>query len=301
MLPEIQRGEAYLRESTQRLDPALHHWIETLEDTPQHLREAMAYTLYAGGKRFRPALLFAACEACGGDPRQTLPAACAIEVLHTYSLIHDDLPAMDNDDLRRGRPSNHKVFGEATALLAGDALLTAAFFLMTTTIEGYTLPSTIAAQAVHMLAKAAGAEGMVGGQEADIEATAKRYIGIEEVHYIHRNKTAALIAASVRIGGLIGGASPAQQDALQRFGEEIGLAFQIQDDVLDEIGETKQLGKAAGRDAALGKATYPAIVGLEKSQQTYRRLYENACAHLKTLPEPTALKALVAFAQARSY
>ena len=214
----------------------------------------MRYSLLAGGKRLRPILVLAAAEAVGGRSEQALPAAAAVEMIHTYSLVHDDLPSMDDDSLRRGVPTSHVVFGEAIAVLAGDALQAHAFRLLSEPAEG--LPPERALRALHVLATAAGTAGMVGGQVADLEAEGKA-VTAENLEFIHRSKTGALLRASVEIGAIVGGADDANIAALSRYGEHIGLAFQIVDDVLDVTATSEALGKSAGKDERAGKATLP--------------------------------------------
>lgn len=245
-------------------------------ECPQRLREAMSYSLLAGGKRLRPVLVLMACEACGGDSEAALPAACAIEMIHTYSLIHDDLPAMDDDDYRRGRLTNHKVFGEAMAILAGDALLTLAFEVVARDVR----PSSVAATCCADLAFAAGACGMVGGQVADLEAESQSDRGTQSLAHlqsIHRRKTGRLIRSALTMGGRIAQADVATLGTLDHYGTCIGLAFQIADDVLDVTGTQDKLGKGVGKDAGLGKLTYPGLIGLEPSRQMARDLIDEAC------------------------
>ena len=248
------------------------------------LYEAMAYSLNAGGKMLRPVLLLAACDFCGGDEKLALPYACAIEYIHTYSLIHDDLPAMDNDDLRRGLPTNHKVFGEAVAILAGDGLLTSAFETMNKDMLLYLdnvekLKRRV--RAIYEISKGAGCRGMIAGQLADIEAENKECTK-EILDYIHLNKTAALIKAAVRAGAYLGGADKETLDHLDEYAENIGLAFQIMDDVLDLDGDEEQLGKKTGSDQANRKATYPCRYGLQESHDKIKELTANA----KRIMEP---------------
>ena len=245
-------------------------------ECPQQLREAMAYSLLAGGKRLRPVLVLMACEACGGDAEAALPAACAIEMIHTYSLIHDDLPAMDDDDYRRGRLTNHKVFGDALAILAGDALLTLAFEVVARDVR----PAAVAAACCADLAFAAGACGMVGGQVADVESENRSGHGadsLEHLQSIHRRKTGRLIRSALTMGGRIALADVATQGTLDHYGTCIGLAFQIADDVLDVTGTQDKLGKGVGKDAGHGKLTYPGLIGLERSRQMARDLIDEAC------------------------
>ncbi|WP_232059633.1 polyprenyl synthetase family protein [Kyrpidia spormannii] len=248
------------------------------------LHEAMRYSLFAGGKRLRPLLAMAACEGAGGSLREALPAACALELVHTYSLIHDDLPAMDDDDYRRGRPTNHRVFGEAMAVLAGDALLTLAFGVLAKA----PLPPTTRIRLVEELAEASGKEGMVGGQALDIEATgAEGPPDPELLRDLHRKKTGALIIASLRMGGLCAGADESLLDRLSAYGQAVGLAYQIVDDLLDVGGDARRIGKAVGRDAALNKLTWPGVYGVDRSREDVRRLTKEAIAHLHGFPGDT--------------
>jgi geranylgeranyl diphosphate synthase type II len=234
----------------------------------------MRYSTFAGGKRIRPLLMLAACEAVGGDFNSALPAACAMEMIHTYSLIHDDLPSMDNDDFRRGRPTNHKVYGDAVAILAGDALLTQAFILLSSPFLASNIPQDRIIAVIHEMAYCAGSRGMVGGQVIDMESEGQQDIDLPTVQYIHTHKTGALIKASVKCGAILGGADSRDQSALVRYGEALGLAFQIADDILDIEGSTAELGKDAGSDQARGKATYPAVIGLEASRRRAAELLE---------------------------
>ena len=244
----------------------------------------MRYSVFAGGKRVRPILLLAATDAVGGDGEAVLPAACALEFVHTYSLIHDDLPAMDDDDYRRGQLTSHRVFGEAVAILAGDALLTYAFEVMTCPALTARFAPAVLLEATYCLARAAGCAGMVGGQVVDM-ASESREISLDVLEYIHRHKTAALLGAAVTIGGLLGGGSAAQLAALKRYGQAIGLAFQIADDILDVEGDSAALGKQAGQDEKHGKATYPALLGLEASRQHAAALLSEALAALSVFDD----------------
>lgn len=242
------------------------------------LHESMVYSLNAGGKKLRSVLLLAACDFCGGDLKLALPYACAIEYIHTYSLIHDDLPAMDNDDLRRGLPTNHKIFGDAIAILAGDGLLNSAFEAMNKDMLLYLDNMDLLkrrVRAVYEISKGAGCRGMIAGQVADIEAENKQCTK-EILDYIHLNKTAALIKAAVRAGAQLGGAEPKMLDNLDEYAENIGLAFQIVDDILDIHGDEEQLGKKIGSDQANQKATYPCRYGLQESRDKVYELTENA-------------------------
>jgi geranylgeranyl diphosphate synthase type II len=260
--------------------------------------EAMRYAVTAGGKRLRPVLALAACEACGGETTAALQPAAALELIHTYSLIHDDLPAMDDDDLRRGRPTVHRAFGEAEAILAGDALHTLAFDVLARFPLGAPAERRLAAVAI--VARRAGLAGMVGGQMADLEAE-RTSPDPERVRWIHVHKTAALIAASTELGAVHAGAGAPQRQALAAYGEALGLAFQIADDVLDCTATAEALGKTPGKDARAGKATYPALYGLDASHRRAAELVEQALGALRAhglLSAP--LEALARFAVARS-
>lgn len=255
-------------------------------EVPQNLHKAMRYSMFAGGKRLRPALAYAAFEAFGGKGDSIHYAMSALEMLHTFSLIHDDLPCMDDDDFRRGKPTCHKQFGEATAVLAGDALCIHAFEL---------LAQTGNAQAIAVLAKSLGTSGMIGGQIIDIESEGK-VVDLGTVDYIHYHKTAALIEASLVIGALLAGAPPKDIKAVEEFGHAIGLAFQVVDDILDIVCTTEQLGKDAGSDIENGKATYPSIIGLEESKAKALELYKSSIATLDSLSCDTRiLRAIAAF------
>jgi len=252
----------------------------------------MRYSLFAGGKRMRPALCLAAAAACGGTDTAAMPLACAVEWIHTYSLVHDDLPAMDNDDFRRGKPTNHKVFGEGIAVLAGDALLTQAFE-MAAQCKGWTRYSH--QQIMLELARASGSLQLIAGQVADLEGEGKK-ISVEELRYIHERKTSALLRCSVRLGGMSANCTTAQLKALTDFGYNVGLAFQVVDDILDVTQTSEKLGKTAGKDTKAQKATYPSIVGLEKSRKIAEKLTERAFASLKIFKaKAVALESLAEF------
>ncbi|MBI3864116.1 MAG: polyprenyl synthetase family protein [Planctomycetia bacterium] len=249
------------RSLRERVNARLDKYVEQAPGVPPRLRDAMAYSLLAGGKRLRPILVLLSCEACGGQAESALPAACAIEMVHTYSLIHDDLPAMDNDDLRRGRPTNHVVFGEALAILAGDGLLTLAFQVLASDIS----PPETAAACCADLAHAAGMAGMVGGQVADLEAEGRAVSTIDELEGIHRRKTGALLASALTLGARVAGAGNDDLHRLASFGRSLGLAFQITDDLLDVCGTSQNMGKAVNKDASRGKLTYPSLLGEDAS------------------------------------
>lgn len=270
-------NEDYMRYKAMVEDHLLD-FLPEVDSKSMTICESMRYSLTAGGKRIRPALLLGACEFCGGDIKQALPYACAIEYVHTYSLIHDDLPAMDNDDLRRGQPTNHKIFGDAMAILAGDGLLTAAFEVMYRDLFLYfDDPSSMKSRirASYEIAKGAGCRGMVAGQAADIEGEGKHY-SKEMLDYIHINKTGALIVAAIRAGAHLANADETTMTRLTEYAENLGLAFQIVDDILDIIGEESEMGKSKGIDEIKRKSTYPALYGLEKSKVRMHELTEKA-------------------------
>lgn len=276
MTPDFDLKQ-YLEARRLMVEEALEVALPQQDGPETRVVEAMRYSLFAGGKRLRPILCLAASEAVGGDLKAAMPAGCALEMIHTYSLIHDDLPAMDDDDLRRGKPTNHKVFGEAIAILAGDGLLTEAFVLLS---DYSSLLPERAVQVIGVIAEAASYRGMVGGQVVDILSQNKR-ADLETVQQMHSRKTAALIAAATESGALAGKGSEAQVAALARYGRAIGLAFQIADDILDIEGDTELLGKTTGADEARGKVTYPAAVGLERSRQAANEMVNDALAALE--------------------
>ncbi len=261
----------YIKSRQKLVDSYLKKYFSS-EFLPERLYESVTYSLFAGGKRIRPVLAIASFEACGGETEDILPQAAAIELIHTYSLIHDDLPAMDDDAMRRGKPTNHKVFGEAIAILAGDALLTEAFVMFT---EGERFSPHAVKEAIRILADAAGPRGMVGGQAEDI-LSEKKEPDPRTVHFIHTHKTGALICASVRIAPVLSGASHEIIESLGMYGEKVGLAFQIVDDILDVTGDPDSLGKKTGADSEKGKMTYPAIYGIERSKAAANELVEEA-------------------------
>jgi geranylgeranyl diphosphate synthase type II len=287
----------YSRQVRERVDRALADYTQFDRGCPDQLREAIRYSLLAPGKRLRPMLVLLACEACRGKIDPVLPAACAVEMVHAYSLIHDDLPAMDDDDLRRGRPTCHKAFGEALAILAGDALLTLAFEVLARDVH----PPAVAAQCCVVLARAAGASEMVGGQADDL---AGEFSGgtAESLEAIHRRKTGALFLASLRLGALVAGAGAAEQAALLDFGQRLGLAFQITDDLLDVRGDAAAMGKRAGKDSGRGKLTFPGILGVEESARRAESLVTSACAALAPLaPHAKGLEALAHYVLERNH
>jgi len=284
--------QAYLADRTGAVNRALDRFLPRATTRPVTIHKAMRYSLFAGGKRLRPALCLAAAEACGGSVDEAMPLACAVECIHTYSLIHDDLPAMDNDDYRRGKLTNHKVFGEGIAILAGDALLTQAFEIAARCKGWPRYPH----QAILLeLTRAAGSEQLIAGQVADLEGEGKR-ISAAQLKYIHERKTSALLRCSTRFGGMSANCSAAQLEGLTDFGYHVGLAFQIIDDILDITQTSEQLGKTAGKDTTAQKATYPAIVGMEKSKKIAQQLTRRAFGALKIFRgKAVALEALAMY------
>lgn len=284
--------QSYLTDCSEAVNKALDQFLPKENVKPPTIHKAMRYSLFAGGKRMRPALCLAAAEACGGSQEYAMPLACAVECIHTYSLIHDDLPAMDNDDYRRGKLTNHKVFGEGTAVLAGDGLLTQAFEIAAK-CKGW--PRYSHQQIVLEITHAAGSLQLIAGQVADLEGEGKK-ISEAELKYIHERKTSALLCCSVRLGGMSANCTSAQLKALTDFGYNVGLAFQIIDDILDITQTSEQLGKTAGKDTAAQKATYPSIVGMEKSRQIAQTLTNRAFAALKIFRgKAQALEALAEY------
>ncbi|MGB0564070.1 MAG: geranylgeranyl diphosphate synthase CrtE [Spirulinaceae cyanobacterium] len=288
--------DTYLQTYKAQVETALAAAVPITQ--PTTLYEAMRYSLLAGGKRLRPILCLATCELLGGTVELAMPTACAMEMVHTMSLIHDDLPAMDNDDFRRGKPTNHKVYGEDMAILAGDALLTYAFEWIARQTQG-AAPEAVLAVIAH-LAKASGAAGLVGGQVVDLESEGKTDVTLETLEFMHRHKTGALLEACVVCGAMLGGATAAERDRLSTFAQNIGLAFQIIDDILDITATPEELGKTAGKDIAAQKTTYPSLLGLEESRRRADALIAEAIAGLepwgdKALP----LKALAHYITAR--
>jgi geranylgeranyl diphosphate synthase, type II len=283
---------------TKAVDRALDAALPRATARPATIHKAMRYSLFAGGKRMRPALVLAAAEACGGKESSAMPLACAVECIHTYSLIHDDLPGMDNDDLRRGKPTNHKVFGEGMAILAGDALLTQAFEIAA---QCDAWPRYSHRDIVLEIARAAGSLQLIAGQVADLEGEGKP-LTQAQLRYIHERKTSALLCCSVRLGGMSANCPPAQLKALTDFGYHVGLAFQVIDDILDVTQSSEKLGKTAGKDVTAQKATYPRIVGLEKSRKIAAELTARAYAALKPFNgRAVALEALARYLLERDH
>ena len=283
---------AYFERVRSLVESKLDELVPAATAEPASVHAAIRWSLFAPAKRLRPALVFAAGEAFGARAESLLSVACAFELIHTYSLVHDDLPSMDDDELRRGRPTCHVRFGEAAAILAGDALQALAFQAVA---EDETLDPTLRVRLVSDLARAAGTpEGMVAGQAHDLEVEAREGVGGEELELIHRRKTGALIAAAARAGALVAGASDVELEAVARYALELGLLFQITDDLLDVTASAADLGKTPGKDARARKATYPALYGLEAARERARRVYEEACAALDSIERPTPVLRAVA-------
>ena len=290
--------KTYIASRQKTIDRALNRFLPKENTRPATIHKAMRYSLFAGGKRLRPILCLAAAEACGGRTDQALPLACAIECIHTYSLVHDDLPSMDNDDFRRGRPTCHKVFGDGIAVLAGDALLTIAFEIISRAKPARRYDMSILLREV---AVAAGSEKLIAGQVADLEAEGKN-AGRAELRYIHENKTAAILTTAVRLGAMSANASAKQLTAITDFGRSLGLAFQIIDDILDVTQTSEKLGKSAGKDVAAKKATYPAVIGLARSRAEAKRLTRKAHDALSIFgPKGDALHDLANYLLEREY
>jgi geranylgeranyl diphosphate synthase type II len=289
----------YLRTRQKVIDRALDRYLPKTSTKPVTLHKAMRYSLFAGGKRLRPILCLAAAEACRGNIDNALPLACAFECIHTYSLVHDDLPSMDNDDFRRGRPTCHKVFGDGIAVLAGDALLTIAFEIVS---NAKSTPRYDISILLREIAVAAGSKRLIAGQVADLEAEGKR-VKRDQLRFIHENKTAAILKSSVRLGAMSANADPRRLSAITQFGKRLGLAFQVIDDILDVTQTSEILGKSAGKDVAAKKATYPAVIGLEKSRAEARRLTRQAHDALSVFREDDAeaLHALANYLLEREY
>lgn len=276
---EFMNLDAYLQNCSRDVDAALAGFLPRESAKPVTIHKAMRYSIFAGGKRLRPALCLAAAEACGGDREPALRPACAVECIHTYSLIHDDLPCMDDDDLRRGRPTAHKVFGEGVAVLSGDALLTVAFEILAVVdpVRHYGV-----ADFISVLAVAAGSRQLIAGQIADLEAEGQ-VVTLKDLQFIHKRKTAALIEASLALGAMTANATPEKREALMSFGRNLGLAFQIIDDILDVTQPSEKLGKSAGKDVNAGKATYPAAMGLDAARDEARKVTSRAHEALRPL------------------
>lgn len=304
--------DEYLRTRRSQIDDALEHLLSTQPECPPLIVDAMRYSLFAGGKRLRPILTLATADtlAAGGhgEPELALPAACAVEMIHTYSLIHDDLPAMDNDTLRRGRPTAHVIYGEGVAILAGDGLLTEAFRVMA--LHPHTEDPTVVTrklQAIERMAAAAGAAGMVGGQAIDLQAAgqvldhARPVMNLEGLRSMHERKTGALIRAAVVVGATMVGASPPTLDAVDEYATRLGLGFQIVDDLLDVEGAADTMGKTTGKDAAAGKPTYPSIVGIEQSRILAARAISEAKTTLSRVGLGGRLDEIADWVLARTY
>jgi geranylgeranyl diphosphate synthase, type II len=288
----------YLKSRQQMIDRALDRFLPKENAAPPTIHKAMRYSLFAGGKRLRPILCLAAAEGCKGRVREALPLACAMECIHTYSLVHDDLPSMDNDDFRRGRATCHKVFGDGIAVLAGDALLTVAFQIAARAkpTRRYSM-----SEIFREISIAAGSRRLIAGQVADLEAEGKK-VSRAELRYIHENKTAAMITTSVRLGAMSANTDPGKLRAITKFGYALGLAFQVIDDILDVTQTSEKLGKSAGKDIAAQKATYPAVIGLEASRAEARRLTNAAQNALKIFgKEAELLRELANYLLAREY
>jgi geranylgeranyl diphosphate synthase type II len=279
----------------QEVEAALARYADYDDDTPERLAAAIRHSLLAPGKRLRPMLVLMSCDACGCDHRAALPAACAVEMVHTYSLIHDDLPAMDDDDMRRGRPSCHAQFGEATAILAGDALLAQGFEVLATG-----LPPAVAARCCGELGRAAGSSCLVGGQEEDLRSQFAD-LGIEQLERIHRRKTGAMIRVSLRLGGIVAGADEERLSVLDRYGQRLGLAFQIVDDLLDFEGDESALGKRTGKDSDRGKQTFPALLGVAESRRRAGDLVASAIDAIQPFgPAAAGLESLARYVLERN-
>ncbi|MDR2861471.1 MAG: polyprenyl synthetase family protein [Syntrophobacterales bacterium] len=276
--------QGYWMNHKEKVDKALQDCLPPEHTYPAVIFQAIRYSLFAGGKRIRPLLCIAAAESLGGSFDQVVSAACALEMIHTYSLIHDDLPALDNDDYRRGILTNHKVFGENVAILAGDALLTEAFHLLSHPDCLREVSAETRLALIHHISEATGFYGMVGGQVMDVLSEGKE-ADMDVVHYIHSRKTGALITASVYSGAALAGASPQEMTALLHYAAEVGLAFQIKDDILNVEGEQERIGKGTGTDSSRGKATYPSLVGIEASKRRLQELLEESLAAISSFDE----------------
>ncbi|NJL84884.1 MAG: polyprenyl synthetase family protein [Leptolyngbyaceae cyanobacterium SM1_1_3] len=289
---------AYLLERKKQVEAALEQAIAVVY--PERIYESMRYSLMAGGKRLRPILCLATAELAGGTAEIAMPTACALEMIHTMSLIHDDLPAMDNDDFRRGQPTNHKVYGEDIAILAGDGLLAYAFEFIA--VQTQQVPAERVLRVIAHLGRAAGAAGLVGGQAVDLESEGKSEVGVETLNFIHRHKTAALLEASVVSGAVLAGAEQADIERLSRYAQHIGLAFQIVDDVLDITSTPEALGKSTGKDVQAQKVTYPSIWGIEESKRQAHQLVEAAKQELRSFGDSRRpLAAIADYITARTH
>jgi geranylgeranyl diphosphate synthase, type II len=289
--------DRYGHEVRSRVDEALAAYAALDADCPATLAEAIRYSLLAPGKRLRPTLVVMAAEACGGSRESALPAACAIEMVHAYSLVHDDLPAMDDDDVRRGRPTCHKAFGEATAILVGDALLAMAFEVLARDVR----PPEVAARCCGVLAQAAGPCALVGGQADDLAGEFSAGT-MTELESIHRRKTGAMFLAAMELGALVAHATEAQHEALAAYGRRLGLLFQITDDLLDACGDSNVMGKVARKDSSRGKLTFPALLGIDQSIARARALVEEACEALERFgPQAEGLKSLAHYVLERNH
>lgn len=288
--------KSYMVEKARTVNQALDDAVSLRE--PQKIHEAMRYSLLAGGKRVRPVLCIAACELVGGTESMAMPAACSVEMIHTMSLIHDDLPCMDDDDLRRGKPTNHKVFGEDVAVLAGDALLAFAFEHVAVSTAG--VPPGRMVRAIGELAKSIGTEGLVAGQVVDINSEGLSDVGLERLEFIHVHKTAALLEGAVVLGAILGGGTDEEVERLRKFARYIGLMFQVVDDVLDVTKSSKELGKTAGKDLVADKVTYPKLLGIEKSKEFAQKLNRDAQEQLSGF-DPHKAAPLIALANYIAY
>ena len=289
-----------LKEKASFVEKVLKEYMHKEEGYQKTVIEAMNYSLSAGGKRLRPILTLEACKIVGGNEDEAIPFAIAIEMIHTYSLIHDDLPALDNDDLRRGRPTNHKVYGEAMGILAGDALLNYAFEVMLAGSINKENPEKYL-KAINEIAKGAGIYGMIGGQVVDVESENKQ-IEKEKLDYIHMNKTAAMMVGCMRAGATIGGANSEQMEEITKYAKNIGLSFQIVDDILDIVGDEAKLGKKVGSDIENHKSTYPSLLGLDKSKEIAHNLIDEAKKSIEKLSDDVDfLKGLAEYIIDREY
>lgn len=298
MTPDVMK--AMLKESAGKVENYLSTCMRD-KDIPEGLLKAMEYSLMAGGKRLRPVLILTVAKMFGLEEEKVMPFAASIECIHTYSLMHDDLPAMDDDDLRRGKPTSHIVFGEATAILAGDALLTEAFGLMTSVAKD--IPADRVIAGITKMASASGAAGMVGGQQIDMELTGREGVTLPELQNMHARKTGAILRCSCLVGAILAGASEADVDRLRKYGEGIGVAFQIIDDVLDIVGDEATLGKPVGSDEEEGKNTYPSFMGVDKSRELAQEYVDAAKKELEAFsgPEAEFLASLAQYIVDRAY